>query len=105
MRPSPRLKAMELPQWLLPAFAVTSALAWLTSGDLGILATTAAMILTMPVLLLGLAVVHALAGRLAMPGLALGLFYFALFFIWPLMVLVLGLGIVETFAQLRRRLA
>ena len=105
IRPSSSLAKLELPSWMVPAFAVAAAAAGLVGGDLAIFATTGAMILALPVMLQGLAVVHAMASRLASPGLALGLFYLATFFVWPLIFLVLGLGLIETFAQLRRRFA
>ncbi|MEZ5866842.1 MAG: hypothetical protein R3D25_23225 [Geminicoccaceae bacterium] len=60
----------------------------------------------MPFLMQGLAVVHSLAHRLPARGLALAGFYLVLIlFSWPLVVVVVVLGLVEDWAHLRRRLA
>lgn len=106
LRPSPRLRDLELSAWILPAFAASAVLASLFDGNLQFLAATSALILAMPFLFLGLAVVHTLSARLASPRLALGGFYLALvLFAWPLFFVVLGLGVIETWAQIRRRVA
>lgn len=104
LRPSPDFRAAMLPPWLLPVVVAAAAVALLTSGWLGFVATNLALILCVPYFLAGLAVLHAISVR--WPGrtailiasyLLLGVFG------WPVL-LVTGLGMVEHWAGLRQRL-
>lgn len=106
-RPSPDLAAMELPGWLWPVIAGAALLALLSALDdsgLGFLGRSLLIVLVMPYVFLGLAVVHALSRRLSHPGLALIAVYGGLVLLgWPVLGILL-LGFVEDWAHLRRRL-
>jgi hypothetical protein len=109
-RPSPSYAAMVLPAWLSGALAVALIAAFLP-GAAGMLGKNAVMVLSIPFLLLGLAVIHTLSRRAPHPGTVLAGLYLALFLFvvmanvpLPAMVLLVLLGIVEQWASLRRRL-
>jgi hypothetical protein len=101
-RPTPEFDRLELPGWLWPGIAV-AALLVLAGGIIGDLGWSLLIVLVVPYLFLGLAVVHVMARRWSRPGLALGAIYGAMIlFGWPIL-LVLLLGFVEDWAHLRRR--
>jgi hypothetical protein len=102
-RPTPRLSELELPGWLWPAIGVAALLALLGDGGLGFLGRALLIVLTVPYVFLGLAVVHAFARRVAHRRLALGLFYGAIMLLgWPILAVLL-LGFVEDWAHVRQR--
>ena len=102
-RPTPKLATLELPPRLLYAVAAALVLA-LLPGDAGYAGQTLAALLAVPYFFLGLAVMHMLIRRLPGAAVVFVLFYvFMLIFGWPL-VLITGLGLVEQWAGLRRRL-
>jgi Predicted membrane protein (DUF2232) len=102
-RPSPRLSELELPGWLWPAIGVAALLALLGAGGLGFLGRSLLIVLAVPYVFLGLAVVHAFAHRVTHRRLALTLFYGAIMLLgWPI-VAVLLLGFVEDWAHVRQR--
>lgn len=104
LRPRPRWSALRLPGWydLAPVAAAVAALA--LPGDGGFLARNVAVILLAPYFLVGLAVVHGLSRRAAMPMLLLAGFYVLLimFFLFAI-VIVTALGVVEQWVGLRKR--
>jgi len=106
-RPSPDFAALELPGWLWPAIAGAALLALLSALDdtgLGFLGRSLLIVLVVPYVFLGLAVIHALSRRLSHPGLALLAVYSGVVLLgWPILGVLL-LGFVEDWAQLRRRL-
>jgi hypothetical protein len=102
-RPTPELSELELPGWLWPAIGVAALLALLGAGGLGFLGRSLLLVLAVPYVFLGLAVVHAFARRVSHRRLALTLFYGAIMLLgWPL-VAVLLLGLVEDWAHVRQR--
>jgi Predicted membrane protein (DUF2232) len=102
-RPSPRLSELELPGWLWPAIGIAALLAVLGAGGLGFLGRSLLIVLAVPYVFLGLAVVHAFARRVSHRRLALTLFYGAIMLLgWPI-VGVLLLGFVEDWAHVRQR--
>ena len=105
IRPSPAFLAFAVAPWTLPAL-VASALATAVLGGTPLFfAATALVLFSLPYLFQGLAVVHVLARRTRTPAVPLTLFYAVLlFFSWPLVLGVVGLGLVEDWAGLRRRL-
>lgn len=106
LRPTPTLRELVLPVWILPAFALSAAAASILSGDFQFLVASAALILSIPVMFQGLAVIHTLVKRLSSPRLALTIFYVSmLVFAWPLFFAILGLGIIEPWARMRQRFA
>jgi hypothetical protein len=101
-RPTPDFERLELPGWLWPGIAVAAALV-LAGGIIGDLGWSLLIVLVVPYLFLGLALVHVVVRRWSRPGLALGAIYGAMILLgWPIL-LVLLLGFLEDWAQLRRR--
>ena len=101
-RPTPEFDRLELPGWLWPGIAV-AALLVLLGGVIGDLGWSLLIVLVVPYLFLGLALIHVLVRRWPRPGLALGAIYGAMILLgWPIL-LVLLLGFVEDWAHLRRR--
>jgi Predicted membrane protein (DUF2232) len=101
-RPTPDFDRLELPGWLWPGIAA-AALLVLAGGVIGDLGWSLLIVLVVPYLFLGLALVHVVARRWSRPGLALGAIYGAMILLgWPIL-LVLLLGFVEDWAHLRRR--
>lgn len=106
LRPSPDIVAFDAPAWCLPG-TVIGGLATLLGGEpLAHLGAMALLLCGLPYLFQGLAVVHAAVRRRA-PGRApLVIVYLLLvLFSWPLLPGVALLGLVESWAGLRRRLA
>lgn len=105
-RPAAPLAELWLPAWCGPALAIGALASLVAGGDLAFFAQGLAVLLAVPFLMQGLAVIHSLARRLPAPGLALaGLYLVLVLFSWPLVVVVVVLGLVEDWAHLRRRLA
>jgi hypothetical protein len=101
-RPTPEFDRMELPGWLWPGIAL-AALLVLLGGVIGDLGWSLLIVLVVPYLFLGLALIHVLVRRWPRPGLVLGAIYGAMILLgWPIL-LVLLLGFVEDWAHLRRR--
>lgn len=110
-RPSPSYVTMELPRWLSGALAASVVIAVLP-GTIGNLGQNAVVILSMPFLLLGLTVIHTLSRRTPNPRMVQVAFYFALFLFvalinisFPILALLVLLGIAEQWTSLRQRLA
>jgi hypothetical protein len=107
-RPSPRYRAVTLPRMLAVLLAIAVAAAFLLPRDAAYIGITMATILAFPFLLQGLAVMHGLAARTAMPGFLLAAFY-AVLVVGSLggflIALVAILGLIEQWAGFRRRLA
>ena len=105
-RPAIAFARLWLPRWCGPALAVTALAALTVGGDAAYFAQGLAALFSVPYLLQGLAVVHSAAERLKARGLVLTGFYVVLvLFSWPLVVGVVLLGLLEDWAQFRRRLA
>jgi Predicted membrane protein (DUF2232) len=103
-RPSPQLATLSLPIWIT-ALLVAAILATMFGGSPRFLGINAMIVLSIPYGLAGLAVVHAVASRLARPAVPLVAFYvLAGLFGWPL-VLVALLGLLDVPLGLRRRFA
>ena len=101
-RPTPKLSEVELPGWLWPAIALAALLALLGDG-LGFLGRSLLIVLAVPYVFLGLAVIHALARRFSHRRLALGVFYGAMMLLgWPILAVLL-LGFIEDWAHVRQR--
>ena len=106
LRPAMRVAEVELPHWTPMLLAVAGVLA-LVGGDgqLSYLALNVAIVLLVPFFFAGLAVVHAFAsGRQARTLLLVVFYFFLLVSGWPIALLI-GLGVIEQWAGLRRRFA
>jgi Predicted membrane protein (DUF2232) len=102
-RPSPALSELELPGWLWPAIGVAALLAVLGDDGLGFLGRSLLIVLVVPYMFLGLAVIHAFARRWSHRRLALTVFYGGVMLLgWPLLAILL-LGFVEDWAHVRQR--
>ena len=101
-RPTPDFDRLELPGWLWPGDGGRGVLV-LAGGIIGDLGWSLLIVLVVPYLFLGLALVHVVVRRWSRPGLALAAIYGAMILLgWPIL-LVLLLGFVEDWAHLRRR--
>ncbi|GGB50542.1 hypothetical protein GCM10011505_34500 [Tistrella bauzanensis] len=105
MRPLPSISTFDPPEvvrWVLMAgLALTLVVGG--DGDLGLLAGVAAVLASMPYLVLGLGVAHGLARRTRGGGFILAAVYMlALMLRWPILLIVI-LGFVERWAGLRHR--
>lgn len=106
IRPSPAYIALELPSWYGVAFGFTVVVAVLAGGDVGYVAGAMALGLSLPFMVLGFKLVHAVARRTPYPVVVLGVFYFAFLSVSALAVVAMVLaGLVEYLANLRRHAA
>ena len=102
-RPSPALSELELPGWLWPTIGIAAALAVIGDGGLGFLGRALLIVLVVPYVFLGLAVIHAAAGRWPHRRVALAITYGGIVLLgWPLLAVLL-LGFIEDWAHVRRR--
>jgi hypothetical protein len=102
-RPSPALSELELPGWLWPTIGVAAALAVIGDGGAGFLGRALLIVLVVPYVFLGLAVIHALALRWSHRRLALVVCYGGMMLLgWPVLAVLL-LGFVEDWAHMRQR--
>ncbi|MAF96802.1 MAG: hypothetical protein CMM60_13775 [Rhodospirillaceae bacterium] len=105
LRPSPSYGNLQLPQWMSWPLVGSAALALLGTGEMEYTGRNLAMILAVPYFFLGLTVVHAWAHRVSFTGTALVFFYLMLV-IWGWAVLmVAGIGVIEQWTGLSRRMA
>jgi hypothetical protein len=103
-RPSPDLADLILPSWITLLLAIAAA-ASIFGGAARYVGVNVMIVLATPVCLAGLAVLHALARRLARPQLLLVVFYvLASLFGWPFLVIAV-LGLLDAPLGLRRRFA
>lgn len=104
LRPAPELASMELPPWLAGLLAL-AAVAFFAPGVAGFVGQNALLVLLVPYFFVGLAVLHTVARRMTARVLFLVVCYAILvIFTWPALLLA-GLGLIEQWARLRRRLA
>lgn len=104
LRPGMALADLELQSWVGYAFGIAVLVALVSPGLLGFVAANVAMVFGVAFVILGCAVVHAVMRRRQAAPFVLTVFYMMMAFLgWPLL-LVAGLGLVEHFTGLRRRL-
>src|SRR5918992_221304 len=85
-RPSPDIIALELPWWLWPAIGLAVFLSLLGETGFGFLGRSLLMVLVVPYVFLGLAVLHAVARKWTHPGLILAALYGSIVVLgWPLL--------------------
>jgi len=105
LRPRIKVSALTLPDWASWLLVGAAAMALLGAGNLEYVGQNLALVLALPFLFLGLAVAHALSARLPRRGMVLVAMYVAvIFFDWAKLVVV-GAGLIEQWAGLRRRFA
>lgn len=105
-RPSPDIAIFEAPAWCLVGMAAGGVALFLAGEPLAHLGGLVLLVCGLPFLLQGLAVIHALVRRRASGRAPLVMVYLLLvLFSWPLLPGVALLGLVESWAGLRRRFA
>ena len=105
LRPSPRMSAFELPNWMAIALAI-SVLAWLAGGQgaPGFVGWNLTLVFSVPYFFMGLTVIHTLSRPWPARTPALVIFYlFLIIFRWPV-ALIAALGLVDQWAGLRQRI-
>ena len=104
--PTPDYRGFEVQRWFFLLFAGASAAALLLEGDAGYVASNAAAVLSLPLLLHGLAVAHSGARAARQGPVLLVLFYVvALLTVPASFVLLIGLAAADHVLALRGRLA
>jgi len=104
--PPARWAEATLPRWYAPLAAVPALVAGLAPGEPGFFAQGLAMMLAVPLVLQGLAVVHVISrGRPARPVLLGGVYLGLVVFMLPVGLALAGLGLAEFALNLRGRAA
>jgi hypothetical protein len=104
LRPSPDIVDVTVPRWCLGLVAATALASTFLGGTAGFLAQTFLILALVPHFFQGLAVMHAFFRNRPARRPALALAYLLLvFFSWPLLLVVVALGLAEDWAGLRRR--
>lgn len=102
--PTPAYRTIAVPGWYLGAFAAAGIAVGLASGDAGFVAVNAAICLSLPLVLQGLAVVHVAIAKFGGGRAALIAFYgFALVAAGAAFALIVIIGVMEHFLQMRSR--
>jgi len=103
--PTPAYRGFEVPRWFFLLFAGAAAAALVLKGDEGFVAGNAAAVLTLPLLLQGLAVAHSGAKAVRQGPVLLVLFYIVTLLTVPAsFVLLIGLAAADHVLQLRARI-
>jgi Predicted membrane protein (DUF2232) len=105
MRPGVRLSSFYLPGWSVYVLAAAGVLSLVASGFPNFLGINAAVVLSVPFFLAGLAVIHAFARTKGNRVLVLAGVYVALLFFGWLALAVIGLGVADQWADFRSRMA
>lgn len=104
-RPSPSMATFTAPRWCMTPLLVGAVLSLVASGSLMVIGTAVLIVFLVPYLFVGLGVVHVWLRRWPGQAITLGLFYASLvIFLYPLAFVIAGLGLIEEWAQLRRRM-
>jgi len=102
--PTPDYRGFQVPQWYFALFGATVIAAAALTGDAGFIAGNAAAILSLPLVLQGLAVVHSAAARTKHRLVWLtGFYVLALATASISAVLLVGLGVLDGFLHIRTR--
>jgi predicted membrane protein DUF2232 len=105
LRPALKIAETELPNWLAIALVIAAGVVLLGHGLIGTIAANATVILLMPFVVLGLAVVHLATRGVRARGFLLGgLYAVTAILTWPLIVII-ALGLIEQGFGLKRRIA
>ena len=101
---APAYREFAAPQWFFALFGATAVAAAVLKDDAGFIAGNAAAILSLPLVLQGLAVVHSAAARVKhrLAWLA-GFYVLALITAGISSVMLVGLGVMDNFLQIRVR--
>ena len=105
LRPTPSYRDLQLPQWISWPLVGSAVLALLGTGEMEYTGRNLAMILAVPYFFLGLTIFHAWAHRVSFTGTLLVFFYLMLVLWGWSALMVAGLGVVDQWTGLSRRLA
>lgn len=105
LRPTPDIAALHLPGWIAPAAAAVGLAAILLAGDPGYAARNLLVVMTVPFFLQGISVVHMLARRTGGGAALLAVFYVMLVVVGWVGILIVLLGLLEQFVNLRARMS
>lgn len=103
IRPSPSHGRLALPDWFAALFGVSLLAGVGLSGDIGYVAWSVALALSLPFMLLGFKLVHAVAGRTPHPTLVLIVFYIVFLSVSALAVIAMIVAGLVEFAAHRRK--
>ncbi len=104
LRPATDLAMFRLPGWMPVAVGAAILLALVLPGDPGFAARNLVAVGLVPYFLVGVAVVHVISRPWPGRAVVLFLFYVLLFiFGWPVSLLLMGLGLLEQWANWRGR--
>jgi len=102
--PTPAYREFAAPQWFFALFGAAGLAAVALTGDAGFIASNAAAILSLPLILQGLAVVHTAAARVKYRLAWLVVFYVAgLVMAAFFLVMLVALSVMDHFLQIRAR--
>ena len=105
LRPALKIAETELPNWLPIALVIAAGVVLLGHGLIATIAANATVILLVPFVVLGLAVVHVATRGVRARGFLLGgLYAVTAILTWPLIVII-ALGLIEQGFGLKRRIA
>ncbi|NQV46182.1 MAG: DUF2232 domain-containing protein [Rhodospirillaceae bacterium] len=104
MRPKTKLTDLALQDWMSWALIGAAAMALLGQGELEYIGRNLALILAVPFFFLGLAVVHTVVRRVSFPGTLITAFYVMLILSGWIAMIVIGTGLIEQWAGIRRHL-
>jgi hypothetical protein len=105
LRPALKIAETELPNWLAIALVIAAGVVLFGHGLIGTIAANATVILLVPFVVLGLAVVHLATRGVRARGFLLGgLYAVTAILTWPLIVII-ALGLIEQGFGLKRRIA
>ena len=105
LRPALKIAETELPNWLAIALVIAAGVVLLGHGLIGTIAANATVMLLVPFVVLGLAVVHLATRGVPARGFLLGgLYAVTAILTWPLIVII-ALGLIEQGFGLKRRIA
>lgn len=105
LRPTPVYADLELPDWISWFLVGAAALALVGTGQVEYLGRNLALIFALPFFLLGLAVIHTVARRMPAPRVLLSGFYLVMMLFGSALIAVAGIGLIEQWIGLRRRIA
>lgn len=105
MRPTPAYSQMELPDWLSWVLVASALVALVSTGEIRFVARNMALLMTLPFLFLGLAVVHQWARRRTHTVMKLTAVYLVVILSgWIGQLGLAAIGVLEQWAGLRKRL-
>jgi hypothetical protein len=102
--PAPNYRQFAVPSWFVAPAGILIAMAWAGSGDVGYVSASAAAVLSLPLALQGLAVVHCAAAQSRQRLVLLVVFYIlALLMASVAIMMLVMVGVVEQFYKIRAR--